>query len=124
MMTIVGRIAGTLLILFGVLFLMKPHMMQRRIQRTARRKIRRIIFLAASSVGVMLISAGWSLEGWLPKVLVFVGIVAILKAVFFLRSKSAEKVTEWMAGLPIMYFRLAAVIQIALGLLTLYGMKE
>jgi len=53
--------------------------------------MRKWLFLIALVVGSYLIGITFRHEGNLPKIFLIVGIVAIIKAVFFLKAKSSEK---------------------------------
>ncbi|MFC1780762.1 hypothetical protein ACFLZ8_00675 [Planctomycetota bacterium] len=93
-------------------------------RKKAIRKIRRYLFAGAITLGILLISTGCKYEGLLPKILVLVGIIAIFKGVFFLKSRAADKVTEWILRQPLVVFKIFAVCQIILGLLIIYGLKR
>lgn len=117
-------IVGSLFIMLGILFLLYPEGLRRRLRKKALRRIRRYFFAGAIFLGVLLISTGWKYEGILPKILVLAGIITILKGVFFLKSRVADKVTEWILGQPVLFFKIFAACQIALGLLILFGLKN
>ena len=69
-------------------------------------------------------STGWEYEGFLPKILAIGGIIAVLKGVFFLRSKAADKVTEWILKQPGLFFKIFAVCQMMLGLLIVFELQN
>lgn len=118
-----GNILGGVFILLGVLFFLHPEVLRKRLRRKAIWRLRRYFLAAALSLGILLISVGWRHEGILPKVLMFIGIVALLKGLLFLNSKAAEKVTAWILERPIFQLKLCAVGQITLGVLILFGLK-
>ncbi|MEN6424332.1 MAG: hypothetical protein ABFE13_03145 [Phycisphaerales bacterium] len=114
---------GLVLILFGVLSLLFPESLRRSLRRKAVWKLRRYFVIAAVSFGILLISAGWKHEGLLPKILMCIGVVALLKALLFLNSKAAEHVTAWILERPALHLKIFAIGQIALGMLMLFGLK-
>ncbi len=114
---------GLVLTLFGLLFLLFPESLRRRLRRKAVWKLRRYFFAVAVTLGVLLISAGWRHEGLLPKVLVCIGVVALLKGLLLLNSKAAEHVTAWILDRPVLHLKVFAVGQIVLGLAMLFGLK-
>ena len=71
-------VIGLVFTLFGILFLLFPESLRRSLRRKAVWKIRRYLLAIALSMGVLLISAGWRQEGVLPKILMCLGIVALL----------------------------------------------
>jgi len=110
--------------MLGLLFLLYPESLRKRLRKKALRKIRKYLFAGAITLGILLISTGWRYEGLLPKILVFVGVVAIFKGVFFLKSRAADKVTEWILKQPVISFRVFAVFQIGFGLLIIFGLEN
>jgi uncharacterized protein YjeT (DUF2065 family) len=118
-----STIVGILFVLLGALWFRYPEALRRRLRRKALRKLRWYFFAAALSIGVLLISVGWKYEGLLPKILVIGGIIAILKGLFFLKSKAADEITEWLLNQPVLRIRIFAACQVALGLLILFGPK-
>jgi len=119
-----SALTGFIFALFGILFLLFPESLRRSLRRKAVRKIRWYLLAFAFSVGAMLISAGWRQEGVLPKVLMCLGVVALLKGLLFLHSKAAEHVTAWILERPVLHLRCFAGGQIVLGLLMLFGLKR
>ena len=117
-------IIGSLFIMLGILFLLYPESLRKRLRKKALRKIRKYLFAGAITLGILLISTGWKYEGLLPKILVLVGIVAIFKGVFFLKSRAADKVTEWILKQPVIVLKIFAICQIILGLLIIFGLKD
>jgi uncharacterized protein YjeT (DUF2065 family) len=110
--------------MLGLVFLLYPEGLRRRLRKKALRRIRRYFFAAAVFLGILLISAGWKYEGILPKILVLIGIIAILKGLFFLKSKAADKITEWILEQPVLFLKIFAACQIVLGLLIIFGLKS
>ena len=68
---------AVLLIVSGAFFLFFPGALRWSLKRKTKRRIRRYFFALALSIGILLISEGWRHEGWLPKILVLIGIVAL-----------------------------------------------
>ncbi len=115
---------GLAFILFGVLSLLFPESLRRSLRRKAVWKLRRYFFIAAVSFGILLISAGWKQEGILPKILMCLGVLALLKGLLFLNSKATEHVTAWILERPSLHLRIFAIGQIVLGLLMLFGLAR
>ena len=117
-------IIGSLFIMLGILFLLYPESLRKRLRKKALRKIRKYLFAGAITLGILLISTGWKYDGLLPKILVLAGIIAIFKGVFFLKSRTADKVTEWILKQPVIVLKIFAMFQIGFGLLIIFGLKN
>ena len=117
-------IVGSLFIMLGILFLLYPESLRKRLRKKALRKIRRYLFAGAITMGILLISTGWKYEGIFPKILVLVGVIAIIKGVFFLKSRAADKVTEWILKQPVILFKIFAVCQMIFGFLIIFVLKN
>ena len=116
--------AGSLFIILGIIFFHYPEALRTRLKKKAMRRIRAYFFVGAFTIGVLLISTGWQYEGLLPKILVIVGIVAILKGLFFLKSKAADKAAEWILKQPVLFFKIFAFCQVLLGLVIIFALKK
>ncbi|MFC1704081.1 hypothetical protein ACFL1E_04795 [Candidatus Omnitrophota bacterium] len=113
------RIIAYLWIIFGIWFLLRPESCRNVLKKKSYKKLRKIMFLAAIMLGALLIKVGWGIEGALAKIAVILGILAIIKGLFFLTSKMAEKLLNWWLALPRMYLRLWALAVIAFGVVLL-----
>ncbi|MBU0549507.1 MAG: hypothetical protein KKH80_02220 [Candidatus Omnitrophica bacterium] len=114
-----AKISAYFLIAIGIIFFIKPQMLKNRLQKTAFKKIKRYIFALAIFLGSVFITAASKSQGAASGLLMILGIVAVFKGFFFLKSKGAQKITEYFAGRPIIFFRLAAAVYLALGLIIL-----
>lgn len=117
-----SNIIGSILVFLGFIFLLYPEYLRNRLRKKAIRKLRRYFFAAVISAGILLISAGWNHEGILPKVLMILGIVAVIKALLLLKSRATEEVTTWILERPGSHLKMYALGQIALGLLIIFGL--
>ena len=110
------KIIGSLFIVSGVAFAANPERLRKRIQKKGLRMLRRYLVVAASSAGILLISAGWQLDGALAKVFTGAGILLLLKGVHLLKAKSTDIMAARLMELPTLYLRVFAGGQIVLGL--------
>ena len=118
-----STIIGFFFVMFGIVFLLYPESLRKRLRKKALRKLRRYFFGAALGTGILLISLGWRYAGVLPKILAVVGVVAVVKGLLLLKSRAAEEATQWILKQPVLTLRIFAGAQIALGLLILFGLK-
>lgn len=116
-------VVGGIFIVVGILSLLYPEALRRRLRRKAVWKLRRYFFAAALFFGVLLISTGWKQPGLLPKMLVLIGVAAVLKGLLLLNARASERITAWVVARPILHLRVFAAAEIAMGLLILLGLR-
>ena len=110
---------GWFFIIIGVVFLLWPGLLRRRLQKKSMKYVRRALFLVTVPLAWFLIVTGLKYEGLLSKVLMVAGIIGIFKAFFLLKAKAAEKIIDWFLKRPAIFFRAAATFQIVLGIIIL-----
>lgn len=90
-------------------------MLRNRLQKKTYKQIRRLLFVLAIFIGVLLIGVGFRTEGFKAKLLMIIGVIGLLKAIFFLKAKAAEKILNWFLRQRISFFRFCACIHIVIG---------
>lgn len=113
------KILGWFWIGMGILFLLKPELLRKRLQKKSFKKFKKYLFSFLLVLSGLLIAAAWRAEGLLAKVVMIFGIMGIFKAFFFLKAKGAEKFMEWFADKPLILFRFGATFHIVLGTIIL-----
>ena len=113
------KILGWFWLIMGVLYLIKPQLLQWRLSKKTSRKVRRFLllltfFLVFSLGGVFL-----KLNGFWPKAILFLGILGVFRIIFALRAKTSKKLIEWLAKQSLVFFRIFALIYIGIGLVML-----
>jgi hypothetical protein len=111
---------GLLWIFFGLLFLWRPGVFRAWLRWRSLRKIRWTLFWFTLGCAISLLLATWPLSGFLPKLLLLVGIVGIVKAYFFLKCEASEWLIERFADLPEEAYRWYALAWIAIGLILVF----
>ena len=109
------RALGWFFIIMGVLFVIWPQLLRNRLLKKSYKTVRKYFVLLSIFLGILLIKAAWGYEGLLSKIIVIIGIMAIFKGFFLLKSKAAEKMTAWFARQPLILFRMGAVTHILIG---------
>ena len=109
------KIIGWFLIISGAYFFIFPKSLMRRLQRKSKWKIRSFFFFLAFIWGAPLIAIGWQKEGLLPKILVAIGVIALLKGIFFISTKASEKFIKWSSEKAPYVFRILSILQIIMG---------
>jgi hypothetical protein len=100
---------GILWILLGLWWILRPQGVKKRLGKQFRRTLRTVLFLVLVASGGLLISASKYLDGMMAAGVVVVGIVAIVKALLFVRSKSSDVVLSWWEERPLWVYRMAGV---------------
>lgn len=113
------KILGWFWVITGVLFLFKPEFLRNRLKKKSVKKLRRFFFAIALALGVLLIKATWGVPGVLAKIVLVCGLIAIIKAFFFLKSASADVVIAWFLAQPLEFLRGWAAVQIGFGVIVL-----
>lgn len=119
-----ATIVGAIVILLGLGCFLKPEKLKQSMGKKVRKTMRRYVFALALAMGSLLISAGWAHEGLFAKVVVILGVIAIVKAALFLRSSASDAIAEWALKQPLWVFRVMACGNIALGLAMIFGLRS
>ena len=109
------KFLGWVYIIMGTMLLLQPEKMRSKFRKVSLQKLRQYFFVLALIIGLLLIKATWGLEGFLAKLFLIVGFIAIAKAVYLLKAKSADKLLQWWLDKDINFFRTSAIIQIVVG---------
>lgn len=115
-----ATILGWFWIVMGIFFLWKPEILKKKLNRKSLRKIRKYLFVLAVILGILLIKAGWGYEGALAKIIVILGILAIFKGFFLLKSEITGRMMEWWGQKPLIFFRFGACVYIIIGIMILH----
>ncbi|MBU0571584.1 MAG: hypothetical protein KKG95_04495 [Candidatus Omnitrophica bacterium] len=112
----IAKIVGSFWIIFGALWLTKPEILRNRLKRKMTRKARRIVFGFVIVFGLMLAGSVLKAPGILAKMIGIIGLIITIRAIMLLTSKTSEKVLEWWANKPLMFFRIWGAVVLLLGL--------
>ena len=113
-------ILGWFWVVTGVIFLIWPNFLKKRLQKKSYKIIRRYLFIFGIFLSVMLISVSLKTTGAISRIILVIGLIALIKAVFLVKAKAAEKLVEFFLKQSLIAFRLWALVQIAIGVLILF----
>ena len=82
------KLIAWLWLITGILFFIWPQKLRNKLQKKTYKQIRSLLFALALIVGALLINAGFKAEGFKAKLLMGIGIIGLLKALFFLKAKA------------------------------------
>ncbi len=113
------NIIGWLWIIFGVLFLVWPQLLQKRLGKKSYKTIRKALFLITLLLAGSLISVFFKLKGTLPKIMVFIGVIGVFKAFFLLKTKASDRLIDFFSRQPLIVFRCGGIAYIVIGIIIL-----
>ncbi|NQS99653.1 MAG: hypothetical protein HQ595_01100 [Candidatus Omnitrophica bacterium] len=114
-----SNILGIIWILLGLLWILKPQMLRRRLIKKTNRKIKWAVFIFTIVLAFSLIGTVFKAEGILLRVVGLVGIFLAVKAIFLLTAKSSTKLADWANKRALVFFRTWGVVVLLLGIFLL-----
>ena len=115
------KIIAWVWIVTGVLFLLMPSLFRWYVKKKSYRGLRKILLINGIVLAIWFIRAVSVITNTLHRrLLIAAGILLLIKLFFFLKSRLGKRALEWLGGLPLGIFRLAALVQTALGVGTLW----
>ena len=107
-------------ILLGLWWFLRPEGIKKRMRGKFRKTLGRIFFLALVVGAGALFSAAKDVGGVAGAILFVLGIVVLLKALIFLRSRARDAVFAWWADRPLWFYRVSAAALVACGVFLSY----
>jgi len=112
----IAKIIGLIWIVWGILILIKPEILRKKLQTKGSKKLKKNLFLLTLFLSITLIMASFKASGLLPKILLVLGIMGIFKAFIFLKSKASDKLIAFASSLSLTVYRVGGALYIAIGL--------
>ncbi len=112
-----GKIIGLIWVAWGILILIKPEVLRKKLQTMGSKKLKKNLFLLTLFLSITLIIASSKADGLLVKILLVFGIMGIFKAFVFLKSKASDKLIAFSANLSLNVYRAGGAFYIVLGLI-------
>ena len=114
------KILGVIWILLGVLWLIKPEMLKKRLKKKMNRKIKWIVFGFVVMFGFIMIGSVFKTPGVLPKIIGIIGMILVIKGIILVTSKTSDRIFGWLEDRPLKIFRIWALVFLAIGLAMLF----
>ena len=113
----IANILGTIWVVLGLLWIIKPRMLKNRLVKKMNRKVRWVVYgfvlmLVFSLLGVVI-----KAQGLFLKLGGLVGIFIVVKGILLLKSKASEKISNLWAGKSLLFFRVWGIVVLASGIL-------
>ncbi|MFC1480195.1 hypothetical protein ACFL5Y_01960 [Candidatus Omnitrophota bacterium] len=115
-----SKILGVIWIFLGVAWLVKPEMLKNRLKKKMSRRMRMVVNVFILVFGFLLIGSVIKTPGFITKVIGIIGLILTIKAIMLITSKTSEKVFEWWASRPIIFFRGWALFVLITGLMLMF----
>lgn len=112
-----AKILGIIWVVLGVLWLIKPEALKNRLKRKVNRKMRWTIYGFLIVFGILMVGSVIKIPGFLPKVVGVIGAILVIKGILLFFSKASDKLWAWWAERPLFYFRIQALIILAIGIM-------
>lgn len=112
----IAKIIGLIWVIWGVIVLVKPEALRKKLQIKGSKKLKKSLFLLILFFSFTLIIAALKADGILFKVLIVLGLLGLFKAFIFLKSKVSDKLIELSSKLSLAIYRAAGAIYIVIGL--------
>jgi len=114
-----AKFLGWFFIAMGILFVLKPEILRNKLLKKSNKVLRRFLFSLSVVLGILLINISLRYHGILPKIIMVLGVMAILKGFFLFKEKAADKILEWSLSKSIMLFRIGGCFHIVMGVIIL-----
>ena len=111
------KILGTISVLMGLLWLMKPEALKNRVKKKMNRKLMFIVYGFIIVFGFMIIGSVIGTPGLLPKIIGIAGMIIDIKGILMLTRKGSGKITDWLQAKPLLFFRAWALFIITIGIM-------
>lgn len=113
------KFLGWVWLIFAILFFLKPQWLKAKLQKKTLKTLKKYLFILAIFLGLWLIVAAFKIDAAWSKLFMALGIIAIIKGIFFLKAKAADKILEWFAAKPRGFYRIIAAIHIIIAIIIL-----
>jgi hypothetical protein len=115
-----SKILGAIWIVLGLLWLIKPEGLKNRLKKKLNRRMRKVVLGFILVFGFLMIGSVFKVPGLFPKIIGIIGMLIAIKAIILLMSKASEKLFDWWAEKPLIYFRVWALVILGIGLMLLF----
>ena len=93
------------------------------VQSKILRKARAVLIPIILAFGWFLLKEAWGLEGAKNKFIAVLGVLVLIKSLFFLKKKAFEEILDWFSKQSLLLFRGFSLIKMAVGLYLAKGIN-
>ncbi len=109
------NIIGILWIIAGLIGVIWPLRVKKKLARKVTRRMRRVVFGFIIVFGFSLIISVFKTQGMISKIIGVVGLVLAIKGIMLLTSKASEKMLGWWSERPVIVFRIQGIVVLVIG---------
>jgi hypothetical protein len=110
-------IIGWLLIVVGLFWLIRPKSLKNFFSKKVKRRRLKIIIVFIFIVGSFSLDLFFRVAGLWLKLIVIVGFLIVFNLFLRLTSKAQGKISDYLSKVPVIYYRLFALVFVGLGAL-------
>lgn len=111
-----SRVLGIIWIILGILWLIKPEMLRKRLIRKTSRKIRWAIYGFVLMFIFSLLGIIFRAEGLLLKLIGIIGIFVVIRMTAFVSGRADQKLGDWGSKQSLLFFRIWGIVILIIGL--------
>ncbi|MEA3489401.1 MAG: hypothetical protein U9R44_03540 [Candidatus Omnitrophota bacterium] len=115
-----SKILGAIWIVLGAFWLVRPQTLKDRLKRKMGRRTKRVVYVFVIVFGFLMIGSVIKAPGLSAKVVGIIGMIITIKAIMLLTSKASLKIATWLADRPLIFFRIWAILFLAIGLMLIF----
>ncbi|HPN72751.1 MAG TPA: hypothetical protein PKZ41_02010 [Candidatus Omnitrophota bacterium] len=115
------RIAGIIVMLFGLSGVINPLWFKNRVVRKINFRIRFVVYAFVLVFAVLILAHAARAEGLAAKVAAMAGLVITIKIIMLITTKSGEKISAMLEGKALNFFRIWAGVFLAMGMMLFFS---
>jgi len=115
------KILGIIWIVSGLFWALKPDMLKNRLTRKMGRKMRWVVYGFIIVFGFLIIGSAVKAPGILPKIVGLAAMLATVKIIILITSRTTEKITEWWSAKPVIFFRIWGLLLLTMGIMLMFA---
>ena len=110
-----AKIVSVILMIAGLLGLLNPGAFKNRLRRKMNFTMRLIVYAFILVFAMLILGSVLRAEGTAAKMAGIVGLIVTIKVIMLITSKSSEKLSLWLEGRSLKFFRIWAAIVFVMG---------
>ncbi len=117
----ISGLAGIILMLIGLLGIINPQRVKKRIIRKMGFRLKLIVYGFILVFAVIILVSTIKAQGFLARIGGIIGLIVTIKVIMLVTSKSSEKLSAFLDAKPLIFFRSWAAIVFVMGMMFFWG---